>query len=60
MSSERRKVLRYFEEQAELMNDRVTSGIELYRKGWFKIKVKGTDKISIRSLLGVVRACHIC
>ena len=45
MASDRRKVLRFFEEQTEFMNDRITSGIELYRKGWFTLKVKKDGKL---------------
>lgn len=41
--SERRKVLELFEEQKELMNERVNSGIEQHRKGWAKLSVEKAD-----------------
>ncbi|MBQ2922542.1 MAG: endo-1,4-beta-xylanase [Tyzzerella sp.] len=36
--SRRENALKYFEEQKDLVNDRVNSGIELYRKGYATIK----------------------
>ena len=41
--SDRRKVLRWFEEQKDYMNEKIESGIENYRKGWAKIVVKDKD-----------------
>lgn len=40
---DRRKVMELFEEQQEYMNDRVNSGIEMYRKGYAEITVKDAD-----------------
>ena len=41
--NDRRKVLELFEAQSEYMNDRVSSGIEMYRKGYAEITVKDAD-----------------
>ena len=41
--SERRNVLKNFEEQKEFMEERVNSGIEKYRKGDADIVVKNSD-----------------
>ncbi len=38
--NERRKVLELFEEQKEYMQDKINSGIEMYRKGYADIVVK--------------------
>ena len=39
MSERAQQVLKYFEEQKDYLNARVTSGIELYRKGTARIRV---------------------
>ena len=39
MLSEREKVLKPFIDQADYMNERISTGIELYRKGRFQLKV---------------------
>lgn len=41
--SDRRKILELFEEQKEFMEEKINSGIELYRKGYADITVKDND-----------------
>ena len=41
--SDRKKVLELFEKNKEYMNERINSGIELYRKGYVEICVKDKD-----------------
>jgi len=41
--SDRRKVLELFEEQKDFMDERVSSGIELYRKGRAKISIENSN-----------------
>ncbi len=48
--SERRKVLEAFEAQKDFMNEKVSYGIEHYRKGDAKITVVGKDGKAIRRL----------
>lgn len=47
--SDRRKVLEKFEEQKELMNERVNSGIEQHRKGWAKLEIVGADSEPVKN-----------
>ena len=41
--SERRKILELFEQQKEFMDERINSGIEMYRKGYGDIEIKDKD-----------------
>ena len=43
MENRGEKVLKPFIEQADYMNDRVKSGIEQNRKGWFTLKVTDAE-----------------
>ncbi len=46
----RKKILKHFEEQKELMDARVNSGIELYRKGYARIKFTDANGNEIKNL----------
>jgi len=47
--NERRKILEFFEEQKDLVNERVTHGIETYRKGDGKISIVDKNGKPIRN-----------
>lgn len=47
--SERRKVLDLFEKKKDYMDERVKSGIELYRKGYADITVKDADGNKVKN-----------
>ena len=43
MSTRREEMSRIFDEHRDYMNDRISSGIENNRKGWFEIAVEDKD-----------------
>lgn len=47
--SDRKKVLELFEKQKEFTDERVKSGIELYRKGYADIEVKNSDGKTVKN-----------
>ena len=52
--SDRNKILKHFEEQSELMNTRVNSGIELYRKGYARIKFTNANGELIKNITFII------
>ena len=54
----RENVFRMFEKHKEYMDDRVKSGIELYRKGFAEIKIVDCDNNPVDAQIEIKQKTH--